>query len=195
MKNTVQEMTCIVCPNGCRLQVMEKDGKIEVTGATCKKGVAFAENELKNPTRSIASTVKTIFPGLPLCERENRWRAAERADHAGHGKDQCRHPEKTAAHWRRGAQKRMRREDRRHQRYDRKPRACRVHGARAKKHKQASSESNSENRRYTAMALSKKRCPILSDWYHEEAPADSWRSILKWGDPRNSKPPAAPSTA
>ena len=62
MKNTVQEMTCIVCPNGCRLQVMEKDGKIEVTGATCKKGVAFAENELKNPTRSIASTVKTICP-------------------------------------------------------------------------------------------------------------------------------------
>ena len=41
MKNTVQEMTCIVCPNGCRLQVMEKDGKIEVTGATCKKGVAL----------------------------------------------------------------------------------------------------------------------------------------------------------
>ena len=65
MKNTVQEMTCIVCPNGCRLQVMEKDGKIEVTGATCKKGVAFAENELKNPTRSIASTVKTIFPDCP----------------------------------------------------------------------------------------------------------------------------------
>ena len=29
MKNTVQEMTCIVCPNGCRLQVMEKDGKID----------------------------------------------------------------------------------------------------------------------------------------------------------------------
>ena len=44
---------------------MEKDGKIEVTGATCKKGVAFAENELKNPTRSIASTVKTIFPDCP----------------------------------------------------------------------------------------------------------------------------------
>ena len=65
MKNTVQERTCIVCPNGCRLQVMEKDGKIEVTGATCKKGVAFAENELKNPTRSIASTVKTIFPDCP----------------------------------------------------------------------------------------------------------------------------------
>lgn len=65
MKNTVQEMTCIVCPNGCRLQVMEKDGKMEVTGATCKKGIAFAENELKNPTRSIASTVKTVFPDCP----------------------------------------------------------------------------------------------------------------------------------
>ena len=63
MKNTVQEMTCIVCPNGCRLQVMEKDGKIEVTGATCKKGVAFAENELKNPTRSIASTVSVKTDG------------------------------------------------------------------------------------------------------------------------------------
>lgn len=65
MKPTVQEMTCIVCPNGCRLQVVEKDGKIEVTGATCKKGVAFAENELRNPTRSIASTVKTIFSDCP----------------------------------------------------------------------------------------------------------------------------------
>lgn len=65
MKNTVQEMTCIVCPNGCRLQVMEKDGKIEVTGAACKKGIVFAENELKNPARSIASTVKTIYPDCP----------------------------------------------------------------------------------------------------------------------------------
>ena len=65
MKNTVQEMTCIVCPNGCRLQVMEKDGKIEVTGATCKKGVAFAENELKNPTRSHCEHGQNHFPDCP----------------------------------------------------------------------------------------------------------------------------------
>lgn len=28
------------------------------------------------------------------------------------------------------------------------------------------------------------------DWYHEEAPAGSWRSILKWGDPNEFKAPS-----
>lgn len=66
MKNTVQEMTCIVCPNGCRLQVMEKDGKIEVTGATCKKGVAFAENELKTRLAPLRARSKPFSRTAPM---------------------------------------------------------------------------------------------------------------------------------
>lgn len=41
------------------------------------------------------------------------------------------------------------------------------------------------------MALSKKKVSdFYPDWYHEEAPADSWRSILKWGDPKEFKAPS-----
>lgn len=54
-------MTCIVCPNGCRLTVENKDGEITVNGATCKKGVDFAKAELINPMRSLTTTVATDF--------------------------------------------------------------------------------------------------------------------------------------
>lgn len=60
------EFTCIVCPNGCRLSVEEKDGELVVSGAFCKKGQSFAKQELTNPTRSITTTVATVFPDMPL---------------------------------------------------------------------------------------------------------------------------------
>ena len=41
MKNLI----CIVCPNGCRLHVAE-DGT--VSGQGCKRGVAFAQQELQD---------------------------------------------------------------------------------------------------------------------------------------------------
>lgn len=63
----IKEMVCIVCPNGCNLKAeMLEDGTVNVTGATCKRGVAFATNELTNPMRSITSTVATVFPDYPL---------------------------------------------------------------------------------------------------------------------------------
>ncbi|MEI6579697.1 MAG: DUF1667 domain-containing protein [Eubacteriales bacterium] len=58
-------MTCIVCPNGCRLTVENEDGKIKVDGAQCKKGIDFANTELENPTRSLTTTVKTAFADMP----------------------------------------------------------------------------------------------------------------------------------
>lgn len=58
-------MTCIVCPNGCRLTVENEGGKIKVDGAQCKKGIDFAGAELTNPTRSLTTTVKTAFADMP----------------------------------------------------------------------------------------------------------------------------------
>jgi len=58
-------MTCIVCPNGCRLTVENEGGKIKVDGAQCKKGIGFAEAELTNPMRSLTTTVKTAFADMP----------------------------------------------------------------------------------------------------------------------------------
>ncbi|MDR0883601.1 MAG: DUF1667 domain-containing protein [Oscillospiraceae bacterium] len=59
------EMICIVCPNGCRLEVTGTGDDITVTGALCPKGVDFAHTELTAPLRSLTSTVATAFPLVP----------------------------------------------------------------------------------------------------------------------------------
>jgi CxxC motif-containing protein len=61
----VMNITCIVCPNGCRLTVDNSGGEIKVEGAQCKKGIDFAKNELTNPMRSLTTTVKTAFEDFP----------------------------------------------------------------------------------------------------------------------------------
>lgn len=60
------EMVCIVCPNGCRLEVTNSNGEVTVSGAKCKRGEAFAKNEIICPTRSVTSSVKTSVEGYPV---------------------------------------------------------------------------------------------------------------------------------
>lgn len=60
------ELVCITCPNGCKLNVEYQNGEIIVTGNKCKKGEAFAKEEMLAPKRSVTTTVKTIFPSLPV---------------------------------------------------------------------------------------------------------------------------------
>ena len=51
-------ITCISCPLGCRLSVTVEDTYvINVAGASCNRGKAYAEMEIKNPTRTVTSTV------------------------------------------------------------------------------------------------------------------------------------------
>lgn len=58
-------MICIVCPNGCRLQVTKTGDELQVEGAQCNRGSAFALAELTQPMRSLSSTVATVFPDTP----------------------------------------------------------------------------------------------------------------------------------
>ena len=51
----MKELTCIVCPRGCRLKV---DDQMEVTGNACPRGKIYAINELTNPTRTITSSIR-----------------------------------------------------------------------------------------------------------------------------------------
>lgn len=60
------DMVCIVCPNGCRLNVENNNGEITVSGAKCKRGEAFAKTELTCPTRSVTSSVKTKVADYPV---------------------------------------------------------------------------------------------------------------------------------
>lgn len=47
-------LICIVCPRGCHLEV---DENFNVTGNFCKRGIAYAKEELTTPTRTLTSTV------------------------------------------------------------------------------------------------------------------------------------------
>lgn len=62
----MKELICIVCPNGCELQVDDEGEEIKVTGATCRRGIEFAKQEILNPKRILCTTVKTIFPDYPV---------------------------------------------------------------------------------------------------------------------------------
>ena len=60
------QMTCIQCPLSCRLTVLKKGQDLEVRGNQCSKGKEYAQTEIFNPTRSLTSTVATIFSDFPL---------------------------------------------------------------------------------------------------------------------------------
>ncbi len=62
-----REFTCIVCPNGCDITV-EYEGKDvkSVTGNLCPRGEFYVKQELIDPRRTIASSVKVEGGVLPL---------------------------------------------------------------------------------------------------------------------------------
>lgn len=62
----MRELVCIVCPKGCTMHIEEKDGSFEITGNTCMRGAQFALEEMTEPKRTICTTVKTAFPGIPV---------------------------------------------------------------------------------------------------------------------------------
>ena len=51
----MKELTCIVCPRGCRLRV---DDDMNVYGNACPRGEKYAINELTNPTRTVTSSIR-----------------------------------------------------------------------------------------------------------------------------------------
>ena len=51
----MKELTCIVCPRGCRLTI---DDEFNVTGNSCPRGAQYAKDELTNPKRMITSFVR-----------------------------------------------------------------------------------------------------------------------------------------
>lgn len=61
----LKKITCIVCPNGCKLTITEENEELFIEGNKCKRGREFGINEIKNPLRSIASTVNTIYKEIP----------------------------------------------------------------------------------------------------------------------------------
>ena len=66
----VIKLICISCPQGCALEVtMEGKTITKVDGAACKRGEKYAEQEITDPRRMIASTVRVkngFHPLIPV---------------------------------------------------------------------------------------------------------------------------------
>ena len=56
---STRELTCVVCPAGCRMTVtLNDDGTIAgIEGNTCSRGKEYATSEITHPVRTLTSTV------------------------------------------------------------------------------------------------------------------------------------------
>jgi CxxC motif-containing protein len=63
------ETVCIVCPNGCRLNVAITAKGAVVTGNKCPKGEAYGREEATDPRRVVTAVVRTAsakWPCVPV---------------------------------------------------------------------------------------------------------------------------------
>jgi CxxC motif-containing protein len=73
MENLDKKLICIVCPVGCRLKVAGKvtdsPDDLKVEGQQCKRGIAYAHDEITNPVRMVCTTAKIkggIYSIIPV---------------------------------------------------------------------------------------------------------------------------------
>jgi len=52
----MKNLTCIVCPIGCSLEVEESGGDLLVTGNKCPRGADYAREEILAPKRIVTAT-------------------------------------------------------------------------------------------------------------------------------------------
>ena len=60
----MRELTCIICPNSCTLNVEETP--MSVSGNLCPRGVQFARQELTDPRRTLTTTIRTADVRKPV---------------------------------------------------------------------------------------------------------------------------------
>ena len=58
-----RELTCVVCPKGCRLTVRKENSSLAVSGNACPRGEHYAVTECTNPARTVTAVLR-------VC---NRW--------------------------------------------------------------------------------------------------------------------------
>ena len=67
---TEKKLICVICPNGCEVSAEIDEGAQmvvkEITGELCEKGPVWAEQELLNPMRTIASSISVDNGDYPL---------------------------------------------------------------------------------------------------------------------------------
>ncbi len=54
------KLVCTICPRGCQLTWRKQVEEIEIEGHQCPRGKAYGLSELKNPVRTLTTTVKVL---------------------------------------------------------------------------------------------------------------------------------------
>ncbi len=66
----ITDMICVACPRGCNITVEHEDKTvISVTGNSCPRGKKYAENEISDPRRMLATSVRVnggVHPVVPV---------------------------------------------------------------------------------------------------------------------------------
>lgn len=61
------KITCIICPIGCEVTIIHKEGIItNIEGHQCKKGIGYVKEELFDPKRTLTTTMMVKDGELPL---------------------------------------------------------------------------------------------------------------------------------
>lgn len=63
--NRKQQITCIVCPLGCAIEVAEGRDGPAVSGHECSRGEKYALQEASDPRRILTGTIKVTGGWLP----------------------------------------------------------------------------------------------------------------------------------
>jgi CxxC motif-containing protein len=63
-----ETVICIGCPLGCRVRVvLDRRGRVAgMRGAQCRQGEKYVLKELKEPVRTLTTTLRTTDPEFPL---------------------------------------------------------------------------------------------------------------------------------
>ncbi|MCD6482096.1 MAG: DUF1667 domain-containing protein [Thermoplasmata archaeon] len=62
----IKEITCIICPIGCRMKIQRVEGEIEIEGNGCPRGIEYAKEEMFDPRRTITSSIFVVGGEWPL---------------------------------------------------------------------------------------------------------------------------------
>jgi len=59
MSEDICDVTCIVCPTGCKIRVIKDDGRVvEVSGNSCRRGESYASQEAIAPKRTLTTSIR-----------------------------------------------------------------------------------------------------------------------------------------
>ena len=68
-----RDLICVTCPMGCAIHVTLQDGQLQqISGQACKRGAAFAQEEILAPRRILTTTVRVQNGILPLVPVRSR---------------------------------------------------------------------------------------------------------------------------